>query len=65
MLHRMTAIFPPDKVLDGSVDKLDNFPIDIGPSSEIWRGVWLGEEMVALKRLRNVKANDKAAQKVV
>lgn len=64
MLHRMTAILPPDKVLDGTVRKLDDYAVVGGSASDIWRGIWLEEEKVALKGLRNVKVDDLRAQKV-
>ncbi len=64
MLHRMTDILPHDKVLDGTVKKIDDYPLVGGSASDIWRGIWLEEEKVALKGLRNVKVDDLVAQKV-
>lgn len=81
MLHRMTAILPSDKVLDGEVRRLDDLAVAGGSSSDIWRGLWLEEEkvlrttsydlsrlmqraQVALKGMRNVRIDDKDAQKV-
>ncbi|KAF5357891.1 hypothetical protein D9756_001785 [Leucocoprinus leucothites] len=62
-LHRMGAVLPAVKVLDGEIVKLDDIPVAGGTYSDIWLGRWLDEEKVALKGLRNVKADDLTAQK--
>ncbi|KAF9452803.1 TKL/TKL-ccin protein kinase [Macrolepiota fuliginosa MF-IS2] len=62
-LHRMAAILPPVKILDGEIVKVDDIPVAGGTYSDIWLGCWLDEEKVALKGLRNVKADDQSAQK--
>ncbi|KAF9444679.1 kinase-like protein [Macrolepiota fuliginosa MF-IS2] len=63
MLHRMTAIPPSNKILDGEVRKTDNLAIAGGSSSDIWRGLWLDEMKVALKGMRSIRIDDKSAQK--
>ncbi|KAF8803631.1 TKL/TKL-ccin protein kinase [Phlegmacium glaucopus] len=62
-LHRETGIPPTIKVLDGEVTKVGELAVAGGTYSDIWVGMWLGEEKVALKSLRNVKASDPKAKK--
>lgn len=45
-LHRMTAILPSVKILDGEIVKLDDIPVAGGKYSDIWLGRWLDEEKV-------------------
>ncbi|KAF9479740.1 kinase-like protein [Pholiota conissans] len=62
-LHRETGIPPTIKILNGEVTRTSEFAVDGGIYSDIWVGTWLGEEKVALKALRNIKAADPRAQK--
>ncbi|KAF8197415.1 TKL/TKL-ccin protein kinase [Pholiota molesta] len=62
-LHRETGIPPTIKVLNGEVTRSSDLAVDGGVYSDIWIGTWLGEEKVALKALRNIKASDSRAQK--
>ncbi|KAL1691396.1 kinase-like domain-containing protein [Schizophyllum commune] len=62
-LHNLTGIPPYIKILDGEVRKDDEQAIGGGSSTDIWRGTWMGERAIALKSLRNVKADDAKAQK--
>ncbi|KAJ7582457.1 TKL/TKL-ccin protein kinase [Mycena floridula] len=62
-LHQKTGIAPSVKILDGEVMKLGELPIAGGSDSDIWLGQWLGEEKVALKSLRNIKASHPRARK--
>ncbi|KAJ3568701.1 hypothetical protein NP233_g5541 [Leucocoprinus birnbaumii] len=50
-LYHMTAISPPDPLLTGEVLKLQSFPVNSGIFGDIWPGLWLGEERVALKNI--------------
>ncbi|TFK42824.1 TKL/TKL-ccin protein kinase [Crucibulum laeve] len=61
--HRLTGIPPTVKCLNGEVAKSGDLAIAGGTYSDIWQGTWLGEEKVALKALRNIKASDPRAQK--
>ncbi|KAF9444681.1 hypothetical protein P691DRAFT_807000 [Macrolepiota fuliginosa MF-IS2] len=65
MLHRMTAILPPNKILNGEVRRMDNLAIAGGSSSDIWRGLWLEAEKlkVALKGMRSIRIDAEGAQK--
>jgi hypothetical protein len=63
-LHRTTGIPPTVKSLNGEITKIGDLAVTGGTYSDVWIGMWLGEEKVALKSLRNVKASDKKAQKV-
>jgi hypothetical protein len=49
-LHRTTGIPPTIKRLDGEVTKLHDQAIAGGTYSDIWLGMWLGEEKVNLYR---------------
>ncbi|KAF9446240.1 kinase-like protein [Macrolepiota fuliginosa MF-IS2] len=62
-LHGLTGIPPTVKKLDGEIRKEGDLAVAGGSYSDIWRGRWLGQVQVALKALRNVKADDKKAQK--
>jgi hypothetical protein len=62
-LRRETGIPPTIKILDGEVTKVGELAVAGGTYSDIWVGMWLGEEKVALKCLRNVKASDPKAKK--
>ncbi|KAF9459539.1 TKL/TKL-ccin protein kinase [Collybia nuda] len=62
-IHRLTGIPPSVKVLNGEVRKTGDLAIAGGTYSDIWLGKWLGEEKVALKALRNIKASDPKARK--
>ncbi|KZT20257.1 TKL/TKL-ccin protein kinase [Neolentinus lepideus HHB14362 ss-1] len=62
-IHRLTGIPPSVKVLDGEVVKTDDMPIVGGTFTDVWRGVWLGTEKVALKAVRGIKAFDKAKRR--
>ncbi|KAL1674982.1 kinase-like domain-containing protein [Schizophyllum commune] len=62
-LHNLTGIPPYIKIPDGEVRKDDEQAIGGGSSTDIWRGTWMGERAIALKSLRNVKADDAKAQK--
>lgn len=48
-LHRMAAILPAVKLLDGEIVKLDDIPVAGGTYSDIWLGRWLDEEKVCTK----------------
>ncbi|KAL1745442.1 kinase-like domain-containing protein [Schizophyllum fasciatum] len=64
-LHNRTGIPPYIKRLDGEVKRDDTVAIAGGSNSDIWRGTWMREHkrrQVALKSIRNVKANDDRAQ---
>ncbi|KAJ3517797.1 hypothetical protein NLJ89_g281 [Agrocybe chaxingu] len=63
-LHRETGVPPTIKVLNGEVTKHGDLAIAGGVYSDIWAGKWLGEEKVALKALRNIRATDAKAKKV-
>lgn len=45
-LHRETGIPPTIKVLDGEVTKVGELAVAGGTYSDIWVGMWLGEEKV-------------------
>lgn len=45
-LHRETGIPPIIKVLDGEVTKVGSLAVAGGTYSDIWVGMWLGEEKV-------------------
>ncbi|KDR81397.1 hypothetical protein GALMADRAFT_89278 [Galerina marginata CBS 339.88] len=62
-LHRETGIPPAIKILNGEVTKIGELAVAGGTYSDIWIGQWLGEEKVALKALRNVRASDPKARK--
>ncbi|KAF5386909.1 hypothetical protein D9615_001738 [Tricholomella constricta] len=62
-LHNLTGIPPSVKVLNGEVVKVGDLAIAGGTYSDIWEGKWLGVKKVALKALRNIKANDPKARK--
>ncbi|KAF9001995.1 kinase-like domain-containing protein [Cyathus striatus] len=62
-LHKSTGIPPAVKILNGEVQKVGDLAVAGGTYSDIWIGVWLGEQKVALKALRNIKASDQKAQK--
>ncbi|CCM02903.1 uncharacterized protein FIBRA_05017 [Fibroporia radiculosa] len=53
-LHQLTGIPPTIKRLDGEVIKEGELPVERGSHSEVWRGIWLGGEVVALKVLQGV-----------
>ncbi|KAF8906038.1 TKL/TKL-ccin protein kinase [Gymnopilus junonius] len=63
-LHRETGIPPTIKILNGEVIRNGELAVAGGTYSDIWVGLWLGEEkVVALKALRNVRASDPKARK--
>ncbi|KIJ99573.1 hypothetical protein K443DRAFT_163937 [Laccaria amethystina LaAM-08-1] len=62
-LHRVTGIPPTVKLLNGEVTKEGELAVAGGTYNDIWSGTWLGEEKVALKALRTIKASDIKAQK--
>jgi hypothetical protein len=64
-LHRAAGIPPTVKSLNGEVTKMGDLAVTGGTYSDVWIGMWLGAEKVALKALRNIKASDTKAQKVV
>ncbi|KAH7927706.1 kinase-like protein [Leucogyrophana mollusca] len=63
-LHRLTGIPPTVKILDNQVTKLGTSPVKGGPCSEVWEGLWLGGEKVALKCLRIMQPTDPKAERV-
>ncbi|KAH7905718.1 kinase-like domain-containing protein [Hygrophoropsis aurantiaca] len=63
-LHRLTGILPTVKILDNQVTKLNSTPSKGGPCSEVWEGLWLGSEKVALKCLRIMQPSDPKAERV-
>jgi serine/threonine protein kinase len=62
-LHRETGIPPTIKVLNGEVSKTGELAVAGGTYSDIWLGLWLREEKVGLKALRNVRSSDPRAKK--
>jgi hypothetical protein len=50
-LHRMGAIVPTVKILDGEIVKLDDIPVAGGTYSDIWLGRWFDEEKVLVDAL--------------
>jgi hypothetical protein len=62
-LHRAAGIPPTVKSLNGEVTKMGDLAVTGGTYSDVWIGMWLDAEKVALKALRNIKASDKKAQK--
>jgi len=62
-LHRRTGVPPSIKSLNGEVKKIGDLAVTGGTYSDVWVGMWLGQEKVALKSLRNIKAGDAKAQK--
>jgi hypothetical protein len=52
------------KSLNGEVTKMGDLAVTGGTYSDVWIGMWLDAEKVALKALRNIKASDKKAQQV-
>ena len=46
-LHRETGIPPSIKVLNGEVVRKGDFAVAGGAYSDIWVGMWLGEEKVS------------------
>ncbi|KAG6910902.1 hypothetical protein DXG01_006585 [Tephrocybe rancida] len=62
-LHQLTGIPPSIKLMNGEVKRIGDLAIAGGTYSDIWQGLWLGQKKVALKALRNIKANDPKAQK--
>jgi len=45
-LHDLTGIPPLIKILDGEIKKMGELAVAGGPSSDIWRGIWLGQKRV-------------------
>ncbi|KAF8964090.1 TKL/TKL-ccin protein kinase [Flammula alnicola] len=62
-LHRETGIPPTIKILNGEVTRNGDLAVAGGTYSDIWIGMWLEAERVALKALRNVRATDPRAKK--
>jgi hypothetical protein len=62
-LHQKTGVPPTVKSLNGEVKKVGDLAVTGGTYSDVWVGLWLGQEKVALKALRNIKAGDAKAQK--
>ncbi|TEB36054.1 kinase-like protein [Coprinellus micaceus] len=60
--HVKTGTLPANKVLNEEIVKVGELPIAGGVYSDIWPGMWLGHKKVALKALRNTKADDPRAQ---
>ncbi|KAG8897712.1 hypothetical protein FRB99_007976, partial [Tulasnella sp. 403] len=52
-IKRRTGYLPPATDLTGEVTRLGDAPFEVGATSDIWLGEWLGEK-VALKALRNI-----------
>jgi hypothetical protein len=46
-LHRETGIPPTIKILNGEVTRNSELPVAGGTYSDIWVGLWLGEEKVS------------------
>lgn len=47
-LHRETGVPPSIKILNGEVVRNGDFPVAGGAYSDIWVGMWLGEEKVCV-----------------
>ncbi|KAF7983136.1 hypothetical protein HWV62_24109 [Athelia sp. TMB] len=62
-LHKLTGVPPSVKILDGEVEKVGELAVTGGTYSDIWEGTWMGQEKVALKALRNIKASDQKAKR--
>jgi hypothetical protein len=50
-LHRETGIPPTIKKLDGEVTRTSDLAIAGGMYSDIWMGLWLGEEKVRYAKI--------------
>ncbi|PPQ63201.1 hypothetical protein CVT24_005746 [Panaeolus cyanescens] len=62
-LHRETGIPPTVKILNNEVRRIGELAVAGGFWSDIWQGLWLDEQKVALKGLRNIRSsNPKAKQ---
>ncbi|TFK25012.1 TKL/TKL-ccin protein kinase [Coprinopsis marcescibilis] len=60
--HTETGTLPAIKVLDAEITKMGELAVAGGTYSDIWLGLWLGRKKVALKSLRNIKADDPKAK---
>ncbi|KAJ2916030.1 hypothetical protein MD484_g4404, partial [Candolleomyces efflorescens] len=60
--HLQTGTLPAIKVLNNEVTKTSDLAVAGGIYSDIWLGKWLGNQTVALKALRNIKADDTNAR---
>ncbi|RXW13028.1 hypothetical protein EST38_g12827 [Candolleomyces aberdarensis] len=60
--HLQTGTLPTIKVLDEEITKTSELAVAGGIYSDIWLGKWLGNQTVALKALRHIKANDSNAR---
>ncbi|KAJ2920923.1 hypothetical protein H1R20_g16170, partial [Candolleomyces eurysporus] len=60
--HVQTGTLPTIKVLDEEITKTSELAVAGGIYSDIWLGKWLGNQTVALKALRHIKANDSNAR---
>ncbi|KAJ3545922.1 hypothetical protein NMY22_g2256 [Coprinellus aureogranulatus] len=60
--HVQTGVLPTCKVINGEVTRTSDMAVDGGVYSDIWQGLYLNHGKVALKALRNTKADDPRSQ---
>ncbi|KAG2020583.1 TKL/TKL-ccin protein kinase, variant 2 [Coprinopsis cinerea AmutBmut pab1-1] len=60
--HLQTGTLPAIKILNEEITRRSDHAVAGGTHSDIWEGLWLGRKKVALKGLRNIKADDPRAK---
>ncbi|KAI5124038.1 hypothetical protein M0805_003867 [Coniferiporia weirii] len=62
-IHRQTQFLPPMIDLTGQVEKVSKYAVAFGAYNDVFTGLWLGEEKVALKFARALNHTAKARKR--